>query len=375
MAGIYIHIPFCRKACSYCNFHFSTNLKRLDELTEAIIGELLLQRHFFEKATRLASVYWGGGTPSVLRPEQINRIWEVLQNHFEMGTEVEVTLEANPDDLSPTYVKALRQTPINRLSIGVQSWRDADLTLMNRSHSAAQAHAAVQTAQDHGFNNLTLDLIYGLNDMGEEEWLQQLQTTADYHIPHFSAYALTVEPRTALAHQITSGRQKAPSEETAAEHFGLLQTFAERQNYRHYEISNLARPGHEAVHNSNYWKQKPYLGLGPSAHSYKPHQRFWNLAHNRRYSQAITQGRLPQEGEQLSEQDRYHEWLMTGLRLAEGLALEELEQYSSGIREHFEKECKPLLQSGKLIRKGKRLSISPHQRFYADGLAASLFRV
>lgn len=376
MAGIYIHVPFCRKACTYCNFHFSTSLKNVEAYQAALLREITLQKDFFAPNTAINSVYWGGGTPSVLSAAAIDEIWNHLHKYFQLSPDAEVTLEANPDDLSPTYLQALAHTPVNRLSIGVQSFRDKDLQLMNRSHSALQAKDSLENAQKFGFKNLSIDLIYGLPQMDSQQWQQQLERLREFNIPHFSAYALTVEPKTVLAHQIKTGKQPPVDENQAAEHFALLQKFAHEQAYEHYEISNLAKAGYRAQHNSAYWQQLPYLGLGPAAHSYRSPYRKWNVANNALYIKAIQNSKIPCEEEELTLTDVYNEYVMTRLRLRAGVDKRYIENhFSPEIRKHWQKEIKRLEQTDKLKQNGNYIYIPDKEMFMSDGIAEQLFYI
>ena len=318
MAGIYIHIPFCRKACTYCNFHFSTNLQRKEEFLNSLLKEIALQKDFL-KGRKVRSVYFGGGTPSVLKKAELEAIFNRLQEFHDLTTLDEVTLEANPDDLSEDYIKMLGETPIDRLSIGIQSFNDVILKWMNRSHYAAQAIRAIENAQKHGFSKLTVDLIYGIPGRPLPEFKEDLDRIKNYGIQHFSAYALTVEPKTLLAHRIRKGIEKPPDDNEAAQQFEFLIDYAKEHQYEHYEISNFAKAGSRAIHNSSYWKNIPYLGLGPSAHSFDGKNRYWNIANNALYNKKIKLGELPSEMEQLTRTDLFNEYIMTGLRLIEGI--------------------------------------------------------
>ena len=375
-AGIYVHIPFCRRACSYCNFHFSTSLKNVDKLTAAILREVELRKSFFGKGERITTVYFGGGTPSVLSSKQILSIWESLNKHFSIASDAEVTLEANPDDLTKPYLSELKSTPVNRLSIGVQSFRDMDLKLMNRSHTSKQAEQSIRHAQNLGFENITIDLIYGIPGMSNADFDKQLQYLKSFAIPHFSAYALTVEPKTALAYQIKKGKVPEPDENALADQFSLLQNFARENNYRHYELSNFCQAGWESRHNSSYWQGAPYLGLGPAAHSYNGTFRSWNVANNQLYLKALQTGTKFMNRERLTEQDRYNEYVMTGLRLDEGFPDNFISsRFSRDIREHYQKERDLLLKSGKVALTEGQVLIPPQWRFHSDGIAADLFYI
>ncbi len=375
MAGIYLHIPFCKQACVYCNFHFSTRLQNKGALLKTLIREARLRQDFTEGEV-IDSIYFGGGTPSLLSASEIESLLEDLHQLFPVSAAAEITLEANPDDLKPGYLQELAQTPVNRLSIGLQSFRESDLQFMNRAHNAQEAMQCAVLAQDAGFSNLTVDLIYGLPDYGVDEWQGALARIKELEVPHFSAYALTVEPKTALHHQIEKGKRAPLDEELAARHFETLQEFATRAGYRHYELSNLALPGFEAVHNSSYWQGKTYLGLGPAAHSFRPGERLWNVANNTLYLQALEKNELPLESEKLSLRDQYNERVMTALRLEEGLSLSQVEKvFGKPYRLYAEQQAQALLQKGRLVQEENRLVIPPAWRFHSDGLAAELFWV
>lgn len=375
MAGIYIHIPFCKQACVYCDFHFSTNSGLKADMVRAIMAEAGLRKDFLPKSP-LQSLYFGGGTPSLLSADEVNRLVESMTQLFGLQADAEITLEANPDDLKESYLKELRKTPVNRLSIGVQSFDEEDLRFMKRAHTAEESQKSLQLAQDLGFENLTIDLIYGLPAMDEERWQKQLEKMATLSIPHFSAYALTVEPKTELAHQISTGKRQPLDEEMALQHFQLLQKFAAENDYQHYELSNFCQPGREAVHNCSYWFGEPYLGLGPSAHSFRGSERCWNVANNHRYIKAINDRHLPLEKEQLSTTEAYNERVMTRLRLAAGLNLQEIEtDFGKEFLEHCMKEAEPELKSGRLKEEQGFLKIPAEWRFHSDGIAAGLFWV
>ena len=287
-AGIYIHIPFCRQACNYCNFHFSTSLKYKDELLASLKQELALRREYLQ-GREISTIYFGGGTPSLLTADEINDIFDTICRHYPVNKLAEFTLEANPDDLSASYVRSLTHTPVDRLSIGVQSFRDEDLRFMNRAHNAQQADYAIKAAQDAGITNLSIDLIYGTPGLTDAAWKDNLDKVRQLSIPHFSAYALTVEEKTALHHAIKAKKVRPLDPEQAAGQFVLMADFAAQNGYDHYEISNLGLPGMHGVHNTNYWKGVHYLGIGPAAHSFNGASRRWNVASNALYIKGITE--------------------------------------------------------------------------------------
>ena len=292
-------------------------------MVEAIIMEITLQQNYL-KDKNLQSVYFGGGTPSLLNESELNAIFEAIHKLYSIADDVEITLEANPDDLNKEQLKILRNSPVNRLSIGVQSFHEADLIFMNRAHNAKEALYCIKAAQDAGFPNLTMDLIYGVPGLTNEGWQQNLDTFLALEVPHLSSYCLTVEEGTALHHFVEKGKAPPVDEQRAAQQFELLMDFAEIQQYTHYEISNFARPGHIAKHNTAYWKGVSYLGLGPSAHSYDGESRQWNIANNTKYMKAVKSGALPFEREQLDAKDRYNEYVLTRLRTYWGIKQEDL---------------------------------------------------
>jgi oxygen-independent coproporphyrinogen-3 oxidase len=375
MAGIYLHIPFCKQACVYCDFHFSTSLKNKEALVSALLREAELRQDFIGDTT-VNSIYFGGGTPSLLSAPELQKIISGLQQLFNLNPQAEITLEANPDDLKPAYLNALAQTPVNRLSIGLQSFRPQDLRFMNRAHSAQESLQSIKQAQAAGFTNLTIDLIYGLPNYPVGAWRDALWQVQDLGVPHFSAYALTVEPKTALLYQIEKGKLPPLDEALAAQHFEALQNFTKETNYVHYELSSISLPGFEAKHNASYWQGVPYLGLGPSAHGYKKGQRSWNVRNNTFYLKAIEKNELALEQENLSLADEYNERVMTQLRLASGLSLSALEKDFGASYLHYAlKQAQKLLTHGQLVKEGDWLKIAETQRFYSDGLAAELFWV
>ncbi len=373
MAGIYIHLPFCKQACSYCNFHFSTQMHQKDEMFNALIREIEWEKNFLH-GLKVKTVYFGGGTPSLFSPEEIQGLIEEIDRHYDLDLE-EITLEANPDDLSPSYLSRLRHTAVHRLSIGVQSFEDKDLEFMNRAHRADQAVESIKLAQEMGFEKLSLDLIYGSPHLSDAQWIRHIHLMAEWNIPHFSAYALTVEPSTALAHLIRKNKIPPLDPEKMARQFEILSQVSKDLGYEHYEISNLAKPGYYALHNSRYWNHEPYLGLGPSAHSYRGNLRRWNLAHNSRYLKAMADPRIPRhESETLSLADQVNEYLMTSLRTQWGCRLSKIEsQWGKEFREELLASVPPLREKGWVELEGDRLLLSESGRLFADGIASDLF--
>ncbi len=372
MAGLYLHIPFCRKACHYCNFHFSTSQRLREQVVEAMCRELELRRDFLG-GRPLATLYLGGGTPSLLPEAELWRLFETVARHYALQSDAEVTLEANPEDLTAERLAALRQMPVNRLSIGIQSFRDEDLRFMNRNHDAATARAAVLRARDAGFDNITIDLIYGTPGLDQAAWVRNVEEALALEVPHISAYCLTVEPRTALAHFVRQGHVPDVDDALAVAQFEYLIERLEAAGFVHYEISNFGKEGYWSRHNTAYWLGKPYLGIGPSAHSYDGRARYWNVAHNPRYVKAILSGRLPLECEQLTAADRYNEYVMVRLRTVWGVRLAELEAMGAQWKEWFLKEVAPFHAQGLVEERDGVWRLTRRGKHYADRIAAALF--
>ncbi len=374
-AGIYLHIPFCRQACVYCNFHFSTSLRYKEDVLAAMMQELVMQKAYLAGRS-ISTIYFGGGTPSLLTADEINRLIDTIQQHYKVENLAECTLEANPDDLSREHLRALRHTPISRFSIGVQSFRDEDLQYMKRAHNAQQADTAIKGAQDAGFENLTIDLIYGIPGLNDKAWKGNLNKVAELAIPHFSAYALTVEERTALHHAIATNKAAPVDNEQAAAQLMILMEHAAGMGYEHYEISNLARPGMYAIHNTNYWRGLPYLGIGPSAHSFDGHnRRHWNVANNIRYTEAILKhNTLQKEEEVLSHRDRVNEYIMTSLRTQWGCDLNHIAQEWDDTTAAITAKAAELFQEKKwLYEQDRKLILTNNGKLFADRIAAELF--
>ena len=373
MAGIYIHIPFCKKACNYCNFHFSTSLASKSHLIEAIKEELRLQASYLQNHA-IDTIYFGGGTPSLLSAEELQSIFVSIERYYSINELKEFTLEANPDDLDANYLNALQNTSVNRLSIGVQSFKEADLLFMNRAHSIQQVDYALKCAQDKGFTNISIDLIYGTPNLSMKEWEQHLNTMLTYEIPHFSSYGLTVEPKTTLAHQIKTKQLPALNPDEAAQQFLLLIDWAKENNFDHYEISNFGKPGAHAIHNTNYWKGIPYLGIGPSAHSFNHKSRQWNIANNQVYIKSILQDQtIPATVEELSIADQVNEYVMTSLRTMWGCDLDKIKNtwhttLDTVIIEKY-------MQQQLLTQHQQTIFLSKQGKLFADAIAADLFIV
>lgn len=372
--GIYLHIPFCRQACSYCDFHFSTNLKRKDEMKAAIIQEMRLRRDFLEEKG-IETLYLGGGTPSVYAPSDLAELIAAAETY--LGIEAsklrEITLEANPEDLTAEYLQALwYQTPIRRLSVGVQSFRDQDLGAINRKHSALQVFDCIKKAQDIGFQNISIDLIFGLPEMGLADWEQNVARALQLGIQHLSLYALTVEEKTQLAFQISKQRLRLPEETQYEAQFLLAHELLTAAGFEHYELSNYAKPGFRAVHNANYWKNLPYLGLGPAAHSYSDNKRYANIPNNEMYMRHMAAGEMPYHfQEELGEKELLNEYIMTRLRIAEGIEKAWILANYGG--EILAKLLDYARNTAYFEETDSHLSIKPEHWLISDSLIADLF--
>jgi oxygen-independent coproporphyrinogen-3 oxidase len=341
-------------------------------MIEAIKKEIRLQSDYLNNET-VETVYFGGGTPSLLETDDISAIFEALHQHHDISPTAEITLEANPDDLTISKINAFKSTPINRFSIGIQSFHEVDLKYMNRAHNATEAIQSIKNSQDAGFENITVDLIYGTPTMNNAQWEANIQQTFDLNIPHISCYALTVEPNTALDHFIKKGKSIAVNEEQSAQQFEILVREIEKAGYAHYEISNFAKEGFFAQHNSNYWKGQLYLGLGPSAHSFNKKTRQWNVANNMKYIQGLNENELTFEIETLSPTDQYNEYVMTGLRTIWGVELEKIKLFGNFYEENFIRLVTPFIKEELVVRKGNQFILSKKAKFLADGIAADLF--
>jgi oxygen-independent coproporphyrinogen-3 oxidase len=374
MSGIYIHIPFCKQACHYCDFHFSTSLKRKDEMLDSIKQELILRKSQF-KDDLIETIYFGGGTPSLLLQKEIDSILNVVFENYAIAQNPEITLEANPDDLNEKTIIELGNSQINRLSIGIQSFFEDDLKMMNRAHNSQEAKVCLQLATKH-FDNISVDLIYGIPGMTNEKWKQNIQTALDFGIPHIASYALTVEPKTALQKFIAIGKIAAPKEEVAQEHFEILVEMLAEKEFIHYEISNFGKENYFSKNNSSYWLGKKYLGIGPSAHSFDGVSRSWNCANNAKYIAEIQQGNLPSEAEILSVKDRYNEYVMTGLRTIWGVSLEKVSKdFGVEFLDYLTKNADKFLKQNLLKIENKTLKTSKKGLFLVDGIASDLFFV
>lgn len=364
MAGIYIHIPFCRQACHYCNFHFATSLHYKNDFIAALLKEIKLQSEYL-KNEPVETIYFGGGTPSLCTKDEIESIITVIQSSFTVMADAEVTLESNPDDITEEKLLEWKEMGINRLSIGIQSFFEEDLKWMNRAHTARQAIDSLHLAIKY-FSNITIDLIYGTPHLNNEKWKKNVETALSLNIPHLSCYALTVEPKTPLDKMIKQHKSEAIDPDRQSEQFLLLMQWVEEAGYEHYEISNFAKPGLRSRHNSSYWQGKKYLGLGPSAHSFNETSRQWNVSNNFKYIELVSKGIIPFEKETLTASQKMNEYIMTSLRTIEGL---ELEVTGSG----FLTNCQKFIDTGLMKLENNKLILTREGKLLADGIAAELF--
>ncbi|MCB6098562.1 radical SAM family heme chaperone HemW [Flavobacterium psychrophilum] len=372
MAGIYIHIPFCKQACHYCDFHFSTSLKKKDEMVLAIAKEIAMRKNEFKNQT-IETIYFGGGTPSLLNISDLIFLINQVYSNYNVSQNTEITIEANPDDLSENRIIELSKTPINRLSIGIQSFFEEDLQLMNRAHNSAEAKKCLEIATQY-FDNISVDLIYGTPGMSNERWLENIKIALDLNIPHISSYALTVEPKTALHKFIKDGMMPQLDDAMAHEQFLILVDTLETNKFIHYELSNFGKENYFSKNNSAYWLGKKYIGVGPSAHSYDGKNRSWNLSNNGRYLKSISENTLPSETETLSKTDKYNEYIMTGLRTIWGVSLNKIEsEFGEKYLKYLLKNTQKYLDDTKLILENNILRTTRKGKFFCDGIASDLF--
>ncbi|MCR4031818.1 MULTISPECIES: radical SAM family heme chaperone HemW [Flavobacterium] len=375
MSGIYIHIPFCKQACHYCDFHFSTSMKKKDDMVLALAKEIGMRKPFdsAQDDNIIETIYFGGGTPSVLSNEEINFLISEVYKNYKVIENPEITLEANPDDLSAERILELSKSPINRLSIGIQSFYEDDLKMMNRAHNSAEAKKCLEEATRY-FDNISLDLIYGIPGLSDEMWRQNIQTALDFGIPHISSYALTVEPKTALSKLIQTGKVAEPQDEVTSNHFMILVEMLQKNGFIHYELSNFGKENYCSKNNSAYWLGKKYIGIGPSAHSYDGEKRGWNIANNSLYIKAIQNNELPIETETLTISDRYNEYIMTGLRTIWGVSLDRIEkEFGQEYLNYLHKQSEKFLNDDLLSIENNILKPTPKGKFLTDGIASDLF--
>jgi oxygen-independent coproporphyrinogen-3 oxidase len=368
MAGIYIHIPFCRQACYYCNFHFTTSLRHKNELVAALLKETEIRKEYFEKEL-VETIYFGGGTPSLLSIEELILLIDKSRLLYRVAEDAEITLETNPDDITKEKLEAWKEIGINRLSIGIQSFFDEDLQWMNRAHNAQQATGNLELARQY-FDNITIDLIYGTPLLTNEKWKYNVEKALSFAVPHLSCYALTVEPRTPLQKMITEGDKQDVNPDLQSEQFILLMQWLGEAGYEHYEISNFAKPGFRSRHNSSYWQRKKYIGIGPSAHSFDGRSRQWNISNNQQYIASITRGIIPCEIEALTPVQKLNEYIMTSLRTSEGLYLGNMDKE---IKNQLLKTSEKYTRQNLIKQEDDFLILTREGKLLADGIAAGLF--
>lgn len=372
MSGIYIHIPFCKQACHYCDFHFSTSMKKKDEMVLALAKEISMRKEEFKNEI-VETIYFGGGTPSVLAIEDLRLLIDEVFKNYNVIENPEITVEANPDDLSNNRIIELSNNRINRLSIGIQSFFEDDLKMMNRAHNAEEAKKCLEEATKH-FDNISLDLIYGIPGMSNEKWIQNIETALSFGIPHISSYALTVEPKTALHSFIQKGIIPPPEDEVAQEHFEILVEKLEEAGFIHYELSNFGKENNFSKNNSSYWLGKKYIGIGPSAHSYDGEKRGWNVSNNSLYIKSIQEGKLPIETETLSKTDQYNEYVMTGLRTIWGISLDRIQtEFGETYLDYLNQQAAKYIEDHLLYLDENILRTTRKGKFLSDGIASDLF--
>ncbi|MBP5994941.1 MAG: radical SAM family heme chaperone HemW [Crocinitomicaceae bacterium] len=374
MAGIYVHIPFCKKRCSYCDFHFSTTFSSYREkLIGAICSELEIRKSELHGAL-IETVYFGGGTPSLLTKEELTSIMSTIRNQFQLSDNPEITFEVNPDDATAENLADWKKLGINRLSIGLQSFQETDLAWMNRSHSTQQGEMAVRLAQAKGFNNISIDLIYGLPELSNEQWVAHLNQALKLNVQHISSYCLTIEPKTALNHFVASGKLSRPTEDQQSEQFDLLVSTLAHEGFEQYEISNFAKDQKYAKHNSAYWNFSPYLGVGPSAHSFNGHQRRWNVANNTKYYQQVGKNQDWFELENLTESEKWNEYFLTGLRTKWGILKNNIQEMG-GLNPSELTLMDTYLKNEWILEANEYFVLTEKGKLQADGIASSFFRL
>jgi len=373
VSGIYLHIPYCKQACNYCDFHFSTSLRSKEALVEALLAEFDLRRNYLSDK-RIQTIYFGGGTPSLLPEKDTFRLLEKIYKLFDVSRDAEITFECNPDDLSVEKLKELKRLEINRLSIGLQSFNEEELRWMNRAHTAEQSEASVKRAQDKGFDNITIDLIYGSKFSSLRSWKATLDKAVALGVPHLSSYNLTIEEKTRLGHDFRHQKEAAIDDEQSAEMFMEMSDRLEKHGFIHYEISNFAKEGFFSIHNSNYWKGEHYLGLGPSAHSFDGVSRQWNLPNNNTYIKQIAEGEGFYQREELTEAERFNEYMLIALRTMWGVDITYLKRTFDGeLVKHFLHESQALITNGSMALKGECYVLTEKGKLLADRIASELF--
>jgi len=379
-ASLYIHIPFCKQACHYCDFHFSTSLKKKDELIQALAKEIKLRKETLQNQT-IETIYFGGGTPSLLTAQELKFLIETVYKNYTVAENPEITLEANPDDLmsvraeSKTVFEDYKAIGINRLSIGVQSFYERDLKLMNRAHNAKDAMACLEEATKY-FNNISIDLIYGIPGLSNNEWIKNIETALAFRVQHMSCYSLTVEPKTALASFIKKGIIDNVDDDLAQEQFNILLEKLEASGFVNYELSNFGKPNYFSKNNSAYWQGKSYLGIGPSAHSFNGNIRSWNVSNNTKYIKGIQNNELPSTSETLSKTDKFNEYVMTGLRTIWGVSFKKIEQdFGENYKNYLLDQSEIYIKEHLLYIDDDKLLTTKRGKFLSDGIASNLFKI
>jgi oxygen-independent coproporphyrinogen-3 oxidase len=375
MAGIYIHIPFCKQACNYCDFHFSTQLNSVQQLVNSISKELELNKNYLS-SHNIETIYFGGGTPSILSALQLDVIISSIYKNFNIDAAIEFTLEANPDDLDLIKIKELKSLGINRLSIGIQSFLDDELKWMKRSHNAQQSRKAVENAQSSGFENISVDLIYGSKFQSISSWKKNIEEIIKLNVPHLSAYNLTIEEKTLLGKMNEKGIEPAIKDDFSKACFDLLMDEMNTANFVHYEISNFGKSGFFSKHNSNYWKGVHYLGIGPSAHSFDGTSRQWNIKNNAEYIRNIENNKIPFTKETLNITDQYNEYVLTGLRTMWGVNINHLsKKFGNLLEKHFKSEIEVYLKKGFVNLKNDDYILTQQGKHLADKISSDLFYI
>jgi oxygen-independent coproporphyrinogen-3 oxidase len=373
MAGIYIHIPFCKKACHYCDFHFSTSPQYKEQMLNALRTEIILRKNYLNNE-KIETIYFGGGTPSLMNADELQVLIGQITDLFEVSATAEITIEANPDDLNPQYVREIKSTLINRFSIGVQSFFEDDLKWMNRAHTASEAQSGIKRVQDAGFENITADLIYGFPLLTNEKWEFNIQKLIEYQVPHISSYSITVEPNTALAKLISKEKQASMDEGQSANQFLMLIDQLSESGFEHYEISNFSKPGMQSRHNSNYWDGVNYLGIGPSAHSFNGESRQWNISNNSKYIDGIELKKVPAETELLTTENKINEYIMTSLRTSKGMNLQLITlKFGSDYANEIYNSLEPLIEKEWVTINEQIVTLTREGKLFADHIASELF--
>ena len=375
MAAIYFHVPFCKQACHYCNFHFSTSLKHKNPVLDAMLSELKLRKEELVETEKINSIYFGGGTPSLLSSAEISVLINEVKRNFNVAVDAEITLEMNPDDDRPNYLEELKTIGVNRLSVGIQSFHEEELKLMNRAHNAQEAFDVLNRIQGL-YDNFSLDLIFGLPNSTPESWQKNVEYALQFNPTHISSYLLTVEPKTVLNHQIDNKQIEVLGEEDVLTQFNFLVDRLQAKGYDHYELSSFGKPGFRSVNNTAYWSEKPYLGIGPSAHSFNGETRSWNISNNAQYIKGISVGKPMIEREKLSVADRYNEYIMIGLRMQNGISLDYIEKnFGSDYKILLKKGVQSQIASQVLYWDGDSLKVSRNAMMLVDGIASDLFKL